>query len=171
MVAVAFSGARRLDPAQAAQVTQLAPAFVPAGAEVLVGCASGVDALVRAIYPDARIFAVSSGRYGKGPAAFARRTGAMVQALRVADAGGLLVAFPARPCSDGIIPARSWRAGRPASGTWSAAALAAGLGCELVIVPLVPMKPPQWPGGAWVDAGISSALRWSLAPPAQLPLF
>ena len=166
---VAFSGARRLNSSQTARVAELAPALTPAGATVLVGCAPGVDAVVRARFPAAQVFAVASGRYGDGPPAYARRSAAMVRTLAAAGSGALLVAFPTRPCPPGVAPASSWRSGRPASGTWSTAALAAGLGCALLVAPLVSLPLPAWADGAWIVE--DAVWRWAPAPSPQLSLF
>ena len=166
---VAFSGARRLNSSQTARVAELAAALTPAGAAVLVGCAPGVDAVVRARFPAAQVFAVASGKYGDGPPAYARRSAAMVRTLAAAGSGALLVAFPTRPCPSGVVPASSWRSGRPPSGTWSTAALAVGLGCALVVAPLVSLTPPRWANGTWQEEG--ALWRWEPAPSLQLPLF
>ena len=167
MAAVAFSGVRRLSASQAASVRSAAPAFVPAGAPVLVGCASGVDCVVRSLWPAASVFSVASGAWGSGPAAFARRSAALVAAL----GSGLLVAFPVSSCPAGIVPASSWRSGRPASGTWSTAALAAGSGASLVVVPLSGAPLPAWAGGSWAPSSLV-AEAWCWRPSAsQLSLF
>ena len=66
-------------------------AAVPPGVPVSVGCASGVDAVVRGAFPRAVVFSVSSGRFGSGRGAFARRSAALVRSLLP---GGVLVVLP-----------------------------------------------------------------------------
>ena len=158
---VAFSGSRRLSSAQAAVVHSVAPVFVPAGASVLVGCAGGVDAVVRSLWPQARLFSLASGAFGSGPGAFVRRSVSVVGAL----GSGQLVAFPVGPCPSGVVPASAWRSGRPSSGTWSTAALAAGRGASLVVVPLSGAALPAWPGGSWAESS-AVAVAWSWIPSA-----
>jgi hypothetical protein len=73
--------------------------LVPSPCRVSVGCARGVDALVRAYFrssPSLLVFSVASGRFGSGRSAFARRSVACVRSVARGDRG-LLVAFPSSP--------------------------------------------------------------------------
>ena len=94
---------------------------------VFVGCASGVDACVRAAVPAAALSVFSVVRGGRVPAwAFARRSARMVESI--AAARGVLVAFPSSSLPHpSVVPCKSWRSAR-GSGTWGSVALAVGLG-------------------------------------------
>jgi hypothetical protein len=127
---VGFSGARRGVPADP---VRLALSRVAPSAAVFVGCASGVDSLVRACWRGSlRVF--SARALGCSVSA---RSVVFVRAL--AAAGGCLVVFPGRPCPRGLRP--SSVPGRCfcgfGSGSWASAALAAGLGCPVLLF---------WPG-------------------------
>ena len=107
-------------------------AAVPPGVPVAVGCASGVDAVVRSAFPRATVFAVSSGRFGSGRGAFARRSAALVSSLAP---GGVLVVLPLGPCPGVVSPSpvasRCWCGG--GSGSWASAAFALGLGLPVAL--------------------------------------
>lgn len=166
---VAFVGSRRVSPVRAVSLAVFA--VEAAGFRVATGCARGVDAVVRSAAAAPAVFAVASGRWGRGRGAFAARSVALVRAA-VASGGGALVAFPAGPCPAGVSPARSWRSGSPPSGSWSAVALAVGLGLP-VFVGSVGAAAPSLPGwGPWrrVAAGAFAGL-WALAVPVASPLF
>lgn len=108
---------------------------------VSVGCAAGVDSLVRQAFPSAVVFSVSSflvgGRVSR--ASFALRSVALVHS--VAGAGGLLVVFPASACPVGVVASGSFRG--CGSGSWGSAALAVGLGCSVLVVA------PAGVGSSW----------------------
>jgi len=91
---VAFSGSRLSGSSAAASCRAFLPLLSGLPASVGVGCACGVDSLVRLAFPSALVFRVSSfavgGRVSR--ASFARRSAALVRWL--ASGGGLLVAFP-----------------------------------------------------------------------------
>lgn len=164
---LAVVGSRRLSPAVA--VARLVGAAQVAGFRVATGCARGVDACARSAAVSPLVFAVSSGRWGVGRCAFAARTVALVRAA--AASGGALACFPLGPCPAGVAVARSWRSGSPPSGSWSALALAAGLGLPVFVArsasaPLL----PAW--GKWrlVRVGPFAGL-WRLALPVNVPLF
>lgn len=98
---------------------------------VLVGCASGVDAVVRRSFPSASVFSVSAADAASlGGAAFAARSARLVQA--VAESRGVLVAFPRGACPAGVAPSRSFRG--CGSGSWGSVALAVGFGCPALVV-------------------------------------
>ena len=164
---LAVVGSRRLSPA--CSVARLVGAAQLAGFRVATGCARGVDACARSAAVSPLVFAVSSGRWGVGRSAFAARTAALVRAA--AGSGGALVCFPLGPCPAGVSPARSWRSGSPPSGSWSALALAVGLGVPVFVArsPSAPLL-PAW--GTWrlVSAGAFAGL-WRLALPVAVPLF
>ncbi len=138
---VAFSGSRLSGSPAAASCRAFLPSLASFSGSVGVGCASGVDALVRSAFPLASVFRVSSflvgGRVAR--ASFALRSSALVQ--WVAASGGLLVAFPAAACPAGVAPSGSFRGF--GSGTWGSVALALGLGVPvLVVVPAAFAAPP-----------------------------
>ncbi|MCZ7568899.1 MAG: hypothetical protein M5U01_09980 [Ardenticatenaceae bacterium] len=168
---VGFTGSRSLSPAAAPLVAGVVGSVVAGGRGVAVGCAAGADALVRAAAPGARVWSVSAFSDLPRPAALAQRSVAMVHAVAASGPGAGLVAFPAAPCPAGLVPARSWRA--CGSGTWSSAALAAGLGLPVVVFPAGwPWAPPAWPGGSWQPAAAGGvwAQGWRWVPAAQLSL-
>jgi hypothetical protein len=95
---------------------------------------------------------VRASSFGRGASAFARRSVAVVSAVR--SAGGVWVSFPSSPCPSGLVPSGSSSrcfAGFSA-GSWSSVAFAVGCG--------VPF-PPSWllfgfvslGGGVWFFAG------------------
>lgn len=91
---VAFSGSRHLGSSASVSCRAFLPVLAGFSGSVVVGCASGVDSLVRSAFPSASVFSVSSflvgGRVSR--ASFAKRSAALVQSC--AASGGLLVAFP-----------------------------------------------------------------------------
>ena len=165
---VAFAGSRSASPVRA--VSAAVFAVQGAGFRVGVGCARGVDSVVRSAARSPVLFAVSSGRWGVGRRAFAARTCALVRAA--VASGGALVCFPAGPCPPGVSPARSWRSGSPPSGSWSAVALAVGLGLRVFLGPVGvrPVSAPPWGSWAPVASGPFAGLLGLVAPVA-VPLF
>jgi len=130
---IGFSGSRSPSPAAAAALCDLLP-FVPSGSRVSVGCADGIDRLVRDFFsgsPSLLVFSVASGRFGSGRSAFARRSVACVESVDRGDQG-LLVALPSSPvCPAGVFPARRFFGG--GSGSWGSAAFALGSGRRLLL--------------------------------------
>jgi hypothetical protein len=133
---IGFSGSRHsIDP----HAGELAAGAVPAGAEVVVGCAAGVDAFFRSRFPAARVLRVDS---SLGRAGFARRSIACVEAV----SRGLWVSFPSGACPAGLFPSAS--PGRcfsgSGSGSWASLAYAIGRGgAALVYLGSVP-APSGW---------------------------
>jgi hypothetical protein len=133
---IGFSGSRHsIDPIAG----ELAAVAVPVGAEVVVGCAAGVDAFFRSRFPAARVLRVDS---SLGRAGFARRSIACVEAV----SGGLWVSFPGGACPSGLFPSAS--SGRcfsgSGSGSWASLAYAIGRGgFALVYLGAVP-APSGW---------------------------
>lgn len=124
---LAFSGSRLSGSSAAASCRAFLPAVSGFGGSVGVGCASGVDSLVRSAFPSASVFRVQP---PLSRAAFAARSARLV--WWVAASSGLLVVFPV-----GVAPARlavsaSFRGF--GSGSWGSAALALGLGCSVLVV-------------------------------------
>ena len=139
---VGFSGSRSLSGASASFAASFALRFSSLGARAFVGCARGLDAVVRSSLPLARVFRVS---LPLSRAAFARRSVRLVRAL---PAGSAFFVFPGGACPASVGPAPSWRAG--GSGSWSSAALAAGRGLSVfVFVPLSSSGASAFPLPAW----------------------
>lgn len=151
---VGFSGSRLSGSPAAVACRAFLPSLASFSGSLGVGCASGVDSLVRSAFPSALVFSVSSflvgGRVSR--ASFALRSAALVR--WVAASSGLLVVFPSTVCPSGVAPSASFRGF--GSGSWGSAALAVGLGVPVLL---------------FVPAGLGSALRQAQgitfpAPPA-----
>ena len=129
---VAFSGSRVGSSSASVSCRAFLPVLGGFSGSVGVGCASGVDATVRAAFGSASVFRVSSflvgGRVAR--ASFALRSSALVSWC--ASRGGLLVAFPLGACPVGVAVSSSFRG--CGSGSWGSVALALGLGCSVLVV-------------------------------------
>ena len=154
---IGFSGSRHtIDPIAG----ELAAAAVPAGAEVVTGCASGVDAFFRSRFPDARVLRVDR---SLGRAGFARRSIECVEAV----SSGLWVSFPSSACPGGLLPSAA--PGRcfsgSGSGSWASLAYAIGRGgAALVYLGSIPA-----PGG-WGLVRVSGATGWWRLQSSQIQL-
>jgi len=166
------SGSRRLPFSFRPLVARVVAGALSAGFGVSAGCASGADRFARvAAGPACRVFRASS----RSPSALVARSCRFVRSLAGA-AGSVLAGFVVGPCPTGLrgVPARAWRSGSPASGSWSSLGLAAGLGVRVVVFWCgggAAALPAAW--GAWslVAAG-PFAGGWLLSPAAvQAPLF
>lgn len=161
---VGFSGSRALSPAFAPLARRVVASVVASGRGVAVGCAPGLDAVVRSACPSAVVFSAAS--FGVGRSSFARRSVALVSACSA------LVVFPASPCPSGLVPSASSSACfcGLGSGSWASAAFAAGLGLPVVVFPCGFSALPAW--GSWVVAGSGCwASGFRLVAPAQPALF
>ena len=151
---VGFSGSRSPSPVAAAALSSLLPS-VPAGVRVSVGCARGVDGVVRSFFAGSSsllVFSVASGRFGVGRSAFARRSSRCVLSV-AAGSRGLLVVVPSGACPAGVVPSRSF-SGR-GSGSWGSAAFALGRGRRVLLWLPAGLFPPAWAGVSW---SVSSVL-------------
>lgn len=172
---VAFSGSRVLGSSASVSCRAFLPVLAGFSGSVAVGCASGVDSLVRSAFPSASVFSVSSfavgGRVSR--ASFALRSSALVQFC--ASSSGLLVAFPLGACPVGVAPSASFRG--CGSGSWGSVALGVGLGCSvLVVVPASVVGFPAPPALAsrfrFVGVAPCGGSLWlSVSVPVQLSLF
>jgi len=130
---VGFSG-RRVCSAAVSSLVARVVAGLPGSAFVAVGCASGVDAAVRAACSggSVRRCRVFSAAAFSGPwvARLVARSCALVRFL--AASGGCLVVFPGRPCPGRVVPGPSWVSGG-GSGSWASAAFAVGLGVPVLV--------------------------------------
>lgn len=126
-----FSGSR--SDVAAALAAKAALPLLPVGAPVSVGCAGGVDLVVRDSLPGSQVQVFTVQDFGPiGRGAFARRSAVVVQS--VAASAGLLLVFPSTACPAAVKPSRSF-AGH-GSGSWGSAAMAIGLGvATLVCIP------------------------------------
>ncbi len=141
---VGFSGSRRPAGAVSSKALLSAIAAVPTSARVVVGCAAGVDAVVRLACPQAQVFSVASGQFGRGKSAFARRSIACVQSVAAAGPASLWVSFPASACPVGLLPSASPQECfcGSGSGTWASLALAVGLGVRSLVFLPDGIQPP-----------------------------
>ena len=143
---VGFTGSRHgFNSAQFVQT--VAKSVSLAGHSVAVGCASGVDALVRQACPNAQVFKVASPGAGlpvSMSVALARRSMAMVSACSV------LVGFASVSCPSGVSPSRHFSGG--GSGTWASIAYAVSQGKRVFVFCGEGVSLPVWSGGAWVQA-------------------
>lgn len=167
---VGFTGSRSLSGSFFPLVAGVVAAV--GGSGVAVGCANGLDSLVRGACPSARVFRAVS--FGGGVPGLVRRSAALAQFVAGAPSPQF-VGFVAGACPAGLVPSSSSSrcfAGF-GSGTWSTLALAAGLGVPVIVFwcgALPPVLPVGW--GSWVVAPgpLGSLGGWSLVP-AQSRLF
>lgn len=161
---VGFSGSRSVPCSQSAVAIRSAIAAVPAGVPVHVGCAAGVDELVRSRRPGAVVFSVATAGFS-GRGAFARRSQLCVQSVAVP--GGVWCSFPSGACPESLLPSAS--ASRCfsgfGSGSWASLAFAAGLGVQcLLFLPPGVSAPVGWGfvsgGDGWFfrSAGVAAGL-------------
>jgi hypothetical protein len=135
---IAFSGSR--DGCPEPLIKSIAAKIEPS-TKILVGCARGVDAQVREIYPDATVYRAADYKAETWPARLAKRSSAMVRAVH--SAGGCLIAIPMKPCPPKVKPCTTWQSSN-GSGTWGMIALAAGLGVPTAIWLPDEVQPPDW---------------------------
>ena len=168
---IGFSGSRSPSPAAANALSDLLPLISPYS-RISVGCADGVDRLVREFFsgsPSLLVFSVASGRFGSGRSAFARRSIACVRSIAAGDRG-LLVALPSSPvCPAGVFPARRFFGA--GSGSWGSAAFALGSGRRVLLWLPGSAAPPAWAGIDWEHWEACWWLGVPVPPPAQLSLF
>ena len=165
MALVGFGGSRSLGSSWVGVIGRVVLAVSRAGRGVAVCSGAGASAFVRSACSSAVVFSPSFSARGALPA----RASACVRSCATAGPGSGWVAFVSGPCPAGVVPARSWRYGRPASGSWSEIALAVGLGLPVVVFWCAPSAPelPAW-GGSWVPAGRGVwASGWRYTPPAS----
>jgi len=150
--AVGFSGSRHGVGAGLVPLLSVLPAAL--GSRVLVGCARGVDAVVRE-HVSAEVFQAASRRQ----AALVARSVALVSAL-AAIPGAVLVVVPGRACPAGLVPSASSSVCfcGLGSGSWASAALAVGLGVSVLVwVECGSWLPSSWGfravGGGWFALG------------------
>jgi hypothetical protein len=132
MQTLAFTGTRIFTPEQTAQAQSVILSLPRC--LWLVGCAGGLDALVRQHAPKPYVLFEAVSRQ---PWELQARSKRMVDAL--AAAGGTLHAFPNKPCPQGLTLNR-WCG----SGTWGTVFYAHSQGCPVELHPLAPIDLPGW---------------------------
>lgn len=165
---IAFTGSRAMVEGQAEKIDFVLDNFT---AEILVGCARGVDEYVRNNCSSAIIFKVKDyWQGGLNKAAFAVRSQAMVKNL--SSKNGLLIGFPSSPCPEGLKISKNAFNGY-GSGTWATLAYALALDIDCLLWLPGEMQPPQWglvaAGNGWWSSSQSD--QWSSKKYQQLSLF
>lgn len=124
---VAFSGSRHSSSAAAASCRAFLRSLPPLSCPVAVGCASGIDRLIRCAFSPVAVFRVFPplSRYS-----FIQRSTRLVRWCT--SGGGVLVAFPSGSCPSAVSPSPHFRG--CGSGTWGSVALALGLRCSVLVV-------------------------------------
>ena len=143
---IAFTGSRN-GFSSSWLIKAIALSVVKAGHSVAVGCAQGVDALIRQFVHNAKVFKIASpgaGSCSSVSQALARRSQAMVSACQI------LVGFASIPCPAGVSPSRHFCGG--GSGTWASIAFAVSQGKRVFVFPSSGLPLPAWSGGQWVQA-------------------
>lgn len=145
-----FTGSRKISSQSAALISKVVSACT---GELVTGCASGADQLVRSAGGErVRVFRASDFCAEGLPvvASLVARSVAMVGT--VSRAGGVLIGFPSSACPPSVRPSSSSSvcfcgAG---AGTWSTLALAVGLRVRVVVFACGSFVLPAW--GAWQRA-------------------
>ncbi len=100
----------------------------------LIGCANGVDAIVRELASESFVLFKTQ---GSQPYHYQERSKRMIDAL--AAARGTLHAFPNKPCPKELT-LNSWAG----SGTWGTVLYAHSLSCPVELHPLAEIEIPNW---------------------------
>lgn len=148
---VGFAGSR--SGVGSAAAARLAAAAAAAGCGVFATCGRGVPAAAAAV-PGSVVFRRSSPPFSSLPfrVSLAARATAFIRALAAAPAPAL-VCWPGRAAPSGLRPSRSWSS--CGSGSWSEAALAAGLGVTVfVFLPPGIQPPAAWGRWFFVSSGL-----------------
>lgn len=128
--AAGFSGSRSLPSSFLGLVRSVVASCCSNKRVPVVGCASGLDQLVRSCGRSV-VFSAA----GQQPFQLVARSSALVRAVAGAGRGSLFVGFPSGSCPSGVVPCSSWPSGG-GSGSWASLALAAGLGLPVVVFPV-----------------------------------
>jgi hypothetical protein len=136
--AICFSGSRSAVPAS----FELLLASVAPAASIYVGCAAGVDAVVRQFFTS-RCTVFSASSFGRGRASFVRRSIACVSACAAHKGARGFVVAPAVPASSSFAFPSSVRWVSCGSGSWSSLGVAFALGLRcFVVAPSLVWLPP-----------------------------
>jgi len=133
---ICFSGSRRLTPTQRDRaLAELASITIPAE-QWHVGDAPGLDALVREYNPEATVHRIQDNQSWH----FAERSQRMINAV---GAGGVLYAFPNKPCPTRCTPNQPFSG--HGSATWGTIAYAKKKGLDIELHPLsADAQTPDW---------------------------
>jgi len=135
-IQIAFTGSRKLEPSQTRIIEERIEELKKGIAQYHVGDARGVDAVVRNSLR-CQVYQAE----GRQPWQLAERSKRMV--LFVAHTHAKLIAFPNKPCPEGVKPLQSFSG--KGSGTWGTVALAKHYGLAIEVVPLVDgLTLPDW---------------------------
>lgn len=168
---IAVVGSRRPASASVVAAASFCRHLAAWGGSVSVGCASGVDAVVRSSVPAAVVFRAAlpspSGASSVAvAAALIARSVAVVRSLPVLG-GGAVFAFPLGVCPAGLLPSRSSArcfAGF-GSGSWAAVAFAVGRGVPVfVFCPSGGLSLPASWGGSWVSVSVGGVVFFQFVP-------
>jgi hypothetical protein len=138
-----------------ALVSQIARAVHGAGHVILVGCANGVDAIIRQSVPY-KIYSIASPASGTTTTicqALARRSQTMVSHSSV------LIGFASINCPAIVNPTKHFCGS--GSGTWASIAYAVSQGKQVFVFKSAGVLLPAWSNGQWVQAVPSGV--WSQA--------
>lgn len=131
---IVFSGSRSPGSQAFYSCSQLLPVIQSFSGAVGVGCASGIDQLIRSVFPSATVFSVQQ---PISRASFAKRSQRLL--LWGFARSGLLIAFPSGPASPHLCPSRSFKG--YGSGSWGSVAFAIGWGLPvLLVLPIASMQ-------------------------------
>ncbi len=123
---VGFSGSRNPNCQASNSVSTFLPHLSSYSGTIGVGCAKGVDNIVRSYFPQSLVFKVHPPINRK---AFALRSTRLVKWVH--SSNGLLIAFPSANCPAGVVPSLSFHGF--GSGTWGSIALAIGMGVPVLV--------------------------------------
>lgn len=125
--ALAFSGSRAFQSQALQSCASFLPLLSSFSGPVGVGCASGIDQLIRSSFSSPVVFQVQP---PISAAAFAARSARLVRWVH--SNSGLLVAFPLGVAPSAIKPGKSFKGF--GSGTWGSVAYALGLGVPVLLI-------------------------------------
>ena len=135
-IQIAFTGSRKLEPSQTRIIEERIEELKKGIAQYHVGDARGVDAVVRNSLR-CQVYQAE----GHQPWQLAERSKRMVRAI--AHTHAKLIAFPNKPCPEGVKPSKSFSG--KGSGTWGTVALAKHYGLAIEVVPLTDgLTLPDW---------------------------
>ena len=136
-IQIAFTGSRKLEPSQTRIIEERIEELKKGIAQYHVGDARGVDAVVRNSLR-CQVYQAE----GRQPWQLAQRSAQMVRAIANSP-NAKLIAFPNKPCPEGVKPSKSFSG--KGSGTWGTVALAKYHGLAIEVVPLTDgWELPDW---------------------------
>lgn len=163
---IIFTGSRSPSSVLVAQACTVAARVSVMGLPVGVGCAHGIDQVVRGAIQSAQVFRSA------GPAAWqlAERSITLVRACKSSFGWRVVVGFPSGACPVGLAPSQvsSHCFAGYGSGTWATLAFAAGV--RLPVVVFAPAGAlPAW--GSWQQVPWGPLAGGYVLRNAQLQLF